>query len=140
MNVADRLWSKALADGTGCWLWTGFVHPSGYGRITVGGRVEQAHRVAYELTNGRIPAGAHIVHKCRRRSCVQPRHLDAVTQRENNKRAGAAHRMPSVCKHGHPMATNGVLRAGRGNSWSCRTCNRNKTRRHRARLEGVTPF
>ena len=70
-----------------CWLWTGAVGTSGYGRIGEGARVLQAHRVAYELFVGRIPEGLHIDHLCSVRLCVRPDHLEAVTQHENNIRA-----------------------------------------------------
>ena len=74
----------------GCWLWLGLKNESGYGRIEVGGRNLKAHRRAYELTVGPIPDGLTIDHLCRTKACVNPRHLEPVTLRENLARAHKA--------------------------------------------------
>ena len=42
-----------------------------------------AHRVAYELFVGPIPDGLELDHLCRRRNCINPDHLEAVTHAEN---------------------------------------------------------
>ena len=66
----------------GCWIWTGAVASTGYGKI----RGWYAHRVSYQLFIGRIPVGYQIDHLCRVPACVSPAHLEAVTQGENLKR------------------------------------------------------
>jgi len=50
------------------------------------GPVRYAHRLAYERAKGSIPAGLQIDHLCRVRECVNPDHLEAVSQRENIRR------------------------------------------------------
>jgi len=88
--LAERFDTK-VRKTEGCWYWTGAIGTGGYGRIGTGEgkRLEQAHRVAYELYVGPIPEGLHIDHLCRTRSCVRPDHLEPVPQAENNRRANA---------------------------------------------------
>lgn len=66
----------------GCWEWRGQLE-RGYGILSVDGKKQYAHRLAYELSFGPIPDGLHIDHKCRNGSCVRPDHLHAVTVFEN---------------------------------------------------------
>ncbi|PYY63599.1 HNH endonuclease [Curtobacterium sp. MCPF17_003] len=66
-----------------CWRWTGYLMPAGYGQYTVGRRHYLAHRIAYELLVGPIPAGMFIDHRCFNRACVNPEHLRAVTNKQN---------------------------------------------------------
>lgn len=92
-----RFWSYVDKDGPGgCWLWTGGLHPNGYGGLIIDGRAEKAHRFAYELLVGPIPAGLVIDHVhargCRHKNCVNPAHLEAVTGAENTRRAAAVAR------------------------------------------------
>ncbi len=86
----ERFWAKVDRSGPGgCWLWTASTR-EGYGYFGLGRRDEgmvDAHRFAYELLVGPIPAGLEIDHLCRVRRCVNPPHLEAVTSAENKRRA-----------------------------------------------------
>lgn len=78
-------------DENGCWIW-GSKSSGGYGVITIRDadgreRRPRAHRWVYEYMVGEIPEGLHLDHLCRNRICVNPWHLEPVTQRENNRRA-----------------------------------------------------
>lgn len=56
----------------------------GYGRIRFRSEVKGAHRVSYELNNGPIPVGMHVMHSCDQPSCVNPDHLFVGTNRDNH--------------------------------------------------------
>lgn len=91
--VEERFWSKVDRAGDAeCWLWNAAT-TAGYGAMGAGRRGEgllYAHRVSYEINVGPIPEGLHIDHLCCIRACVNPRHLEPVTQQENNIRAWTA--------------------------------------------------
>jgi hypothetical protein len=85
------MWSKIRKQSDGCWIWCGQIHTGGkYGRTSLNGRKVYAHRLMYEIYHGPIPDNLHIDHLCRNTLCVNPDHLEAVTQRENNIRARKA--------------------------------------------------
>ena len=74
---------------SGCWIWTGALN-KGYGVIGLNNKVLQAHRVSYEFHHGSIPKGHVIDHLCKMPCCVNPNHLEAVTQGENVRRGLAS--------------------------------------------------
>lgn len=117
----------------GCWLWTGRSSRDGYGRLTYKGRDVSAHRVAYELAKGPIPAGLVIDHLCRVPACCNADHLEAVTQRENLMRGltiPAVNAAKTHCKNGHEFTPENTYRApGRPGTRCCRTCQRETGRR-----------
>jgi hypothetical protein len=121
-----RFWSKCLPDAcTGCWLWTSEVNRQGYGRVRWEGTKLLAHRVAYEATRGPIATGLVIDHLCRTRHCVNPDHLEAVTQQENILRGTgptANNAAKEACKNGHPFVGENIRPKGSGRE--CATCNR----------------
>lgn len=80
--------SNTRLDGE-CWMWQGGLQAHGYSRINVGKRVfgtQIGHRVSYIIFKGPIPEGLTIDHLCNVRACLNPDHLEAVTQEENNRR------------------------------------------------------
>jgi DNA-binding Xre family transcriptional regulator len=80
----QRFWSKVDRSGD-CWLWTGARRPLGYGALKVDGHVLHAHRVAYELVYGEIPAELVVLHTCDNPPCVNPAHLRLGTRSDNTR-------------------------------------------------------
>ena len=87
--VHERLMTGMEIDPSGCWLWKGLVDRDGYGVFGLNRRSFRAHRVAYELLVGPIPDGLMIDHLCRVTSCINPDHLEPVTNKENQARGSA---------------------------------------------------
>lgn len=83
--MKERFWDKVDFGNsprmTCCWLWTGHTVGKGYGRFRLDGRMQLAHRVAYELDIGPIPDGMVVRHLCDVPACVNPAHLELGTQR-----------------------------------------------------------
>ena len=76
-----------VEDERGCWIWQRFVGTHGYGVGYDEGGQRLAHRIYYEREHGSIPTGLHVDHLCGVKVCVNPAHLEAVTQAENNQRS-----------------------------------------------------
>lgn len=92
--MIERFWAKVEIGDVPehrpelgpCWLWTAAADADGYGHWHFEGRNQAAHRVAYRLLIGPIPAGLVLDHLCRVTSCVRPAHTEPVTHRLNHLR------------------------------------------------------
>lgn len=84
MTVAERFWIK-VRKSDGCWEWTANRTRQGYGMFRVNAEKHTtAHRVAWELSNGRdAPAGMVVCHTCDNPPCCNPSHLFLGTYQEN---------------------------------------------------------
>ena len=88
---AITLWiEEDRGHTTPCWVWQRTKTSAGYANPVINGKVTYGHRYFYELVKGPIPEGLVIDHLCRMPSCVNPDHLEAVTNAENVRRGDRA--------------------------------------------------
>ncbi len=124
VEAADVILSRGVRDPeTECWEWAG-TRFRGYGMIGVRGlENRRAHRVSYETFVGPIPDGLTIDHLCRNRGCVNPAHLEPVTNKVNVLRGvgpTAVNARKTHCCRGHEFTPeNTLLSSGRR---YCRAC------------------
>ncbi len=83
--VIERFLSNTKITSDGCWEWTGRKNKKGYGRISIFGFTELAHRIAYKLFVGPILDGLHVLHKCDNPGCVRPKCLFLGTNTDNQQ-------------------------------------------------------
>lgn len=84
MNLKySQIFEENIEKTETCWLWVGSQNSQGYGTF----KGKYAHRLSWERSNGRIPRGFFIYHKCDRPRCVNPDHLFLGTPSDNSKGA-----------------------------------------------------
>ncbi len=126
----ERFFDKVFYDTVaGCWLYTSSWDRGGYGTFWDGTRHQRAHRWAYEHVVGPIPDGLQLDHLCRVRCCVNPDHLEPVTNHVNVLR-GVLPRPWDRCQSGrHLMAESRIGEHGRTR---CHPCELERHARYRA--------
>lgn len=114
-----------------CFLWNGPLDKDGYGTFHFRRRGRRAHRVAWYMAHGDIPAGMVVNHICRNRHCVNVQHLEVITARENSLKdsagVGALNARKTHCKNGH------AFDRFYGKQRYCSICEAAKTKRLRAK-------
>jgi hypothetical protein len=83
-NDTKRFWLYVNKSDS-CWDWIGFTQ-KGYGCFRVGAKILRAHRYSYELHGGKFVDGMVLDHTCNNKKCVNPQHLEQVTNPENTRR------------------------------------------------------
>ena len=144
MTIQNRIkhYSSPMALN-GCILWNGPLTENGYALLNFKGKRLFAHRQAFELRYGPLPRGLQLDHLCRVRHCVNPKHCEIVTPRENTLRGvgpSARNARKTHCDYGHLFSVeNTKIR----NGWRvCRECKRafdlKCIRLKRARMKELT--
>jgi hypothetical protein len=129
---AEKFWARVDRSGgpDGCWLWMGSRNNYGQFWRTDIKRKVMAHRFAYELEVGPVPEGLMLDHLCRQRYCVNPRHLEPVTNQENQRRG--AWGQATHCPNGHEYTPENT--GHRNGKRACRACRAASDRRRTERL------
>lgn len=108
-----------------CWIWIGSTRSiNGYGQFLFNGKLVQSHRISFEIFKGDIPNGLVIDHLCRNKICVNPEHLEAVSNKENILRGigvCANNKRKTQCKNGHEFTEQNIYRYPNGRK-DCRIC------------------
>lgn len=120
-----------------CWIWEAGKF-RGYGCFysSIAKKQQRAHRVAYEMFVGPIPEGLHLDHLCRNRGCVNPAHLEPVTNRENVLRGvgpTAVNAKKTHCPRGHALEGDNIYWRPTGRR--CKQCVREHNRENFQRAQ-----
>lgn len=129
-----------LEEDTGfnspCWIWRGHINgATKYGVIWREGKARLAHRWVYQREVGAIPMGMVLDHLCRVPACVNPEHLEPVTNAENVLRGFgpfAVNARKTHCPRGHEYTPDNTYITKQGFR-NCRSCSREKAAERRER-------
>jgi hypothetical protein len=139
INLTDeerfRQYVRETDDQNECWLWTGGQN-HGYGSFAMRDRhnrrsAVQAHRFAYNVEYGEIPAGYEIHHDCEQKLCVNPGHLVLLTRAQHARLW--ARTKKKHCVNGHPLTADNTYHAPPSGWRQCRTCRNERARARRRR-------
>lgn len=122
-----------------CWLWTGSLTDDGYGEFYCKGKTVKAYRWLYEREIGEVSEGMVLDHLCRNPACVNPLHLEPVTNRENILRGenpAAQNAKKRYCKRGHLLEGDNVYPDKKGHR-NCKICARLRAKERRERNKVV---
>jgi len=132
MTLIERCLDK-IEIQNGCWFWTAALDRGGYARLNDWPKTYQAHKWLYEYFYN--ISTTNLDHLCRNRSCVNPLHLESVTNKVNILRGigiTAVNARKTQCPHGHaytPENTD-IQHFSYGVGRSCKTCRRIRQRVH----------
>lgn len=139
----ERFLSR-IVRGDGCWIWTGRKDIYGYGVVDIGKRKSyRAHRIAWIIEHGSIPADVIVCHHCDNPGCSRPDHLFIGTPKANTLDRISKGRfvLNTHCKKGHALEDGNIAisKNKRGTYRFCRICVRanNRTQYERKKLRKI---
>jgi len=111
MRLKTKLMSNIRISETCCWEWQRARTQDGYGIVSKRKNENvYAHRLAYEIFVGDIPAGYHILHSCDNPCCCNPKHLRVGTNYDNVQDRQNKNRQAKGITHGrHKFTENEVV-------------------------------
>ncbi len=127
VTAIEYFWKRAVTSPD-CWQWAGTISDKGYGILSLASELHprrcRAARFAYSYFIGPIPEGMVIDHLCRNRGCVNPFHLEAISNKENIMRGicpSSINAKKTQCYRGHPYSpqTLKVFRDGFRRCFEC---------------------
>ena len=153
----ERIVNRFVKQPNGCWHHPSKPNNKGYGVTRVGWPVikgEKLHRLSWMYFNGDIPEGMvidHLCHNpniceggntCKHRRCVNPEHLQLLTESENNAKTVRILKFRTLCKNGHKLKDNIYqYKSGERTRFACYTCKKEQTstnqRKYRAEKAGI---
>ena len=134
-----RFWSKVNKNGPvvkqelgKCWEWTAGTFNGGYGSFSLRNKSVVAHRLSYTMAKGIVCDKLELDHLCRNTSCVNPEHLEPVTQTVNTLRGeapSAKNASKTKCPRGHLLSSPNLrVWAKKMDKRSCVACDRAKSK------------
>jgi hypothetical protein len=129
--MPEERFFACIAQVGDCWVWCGTTQVGGYGKFMADSRSYLAHRWAYEYMRAGIPDGLHLDHLCSNPPCVNPWHLEPVTQQENLRRSNnhvGMNARKTHCLRNHEFTPDNTYVDKRGRRM-CRRCMRIREKR-----------
>lgn len=128
-----RFWAK-VEKKESCWNWTA-CRVQGYGQFSIGGTRYRVHRISLALAGVAVPEELTVDHLCRNRACINPEHLEVVTNKVNALRgvgSPALNARKTHCIHGHELSGSN-LHIGSDGYRECRACGRAAWHKYKVR-------
>ena len=92
-----------------CWIWKAYKNKYGYGVFRFNKKMGLAHRFAFIYYVRELLPKETVDHKCFNRACCNPKHLQALSHKDNVERSTKRNRLKPFCRHGHDQKKHGYI-------------------------------